>query len=306
MNNHENMTVDDETVATKADRSERDTGVAALRSRCVECGAEVSGRFCSQCGEAATRHDYSLAHAAEELSETLFHVDGRMFSTFRALLASPGLLVTNFLDGRRRSQVGPVQLFLICNVIYFLLQPFSMAAPFTSTLEMQTTERLWSPIATRMAAERIRRLRVSREEYARRFDETAHLQGKTLVTIMVPIFALGPWALFWRKRRFYAEHLVFAFYTYAFLLLWMGVGSVIVKRPFINALDNGWPGDLMDKLFSIYIVTPFVIYLFLAARRTYAEPTLRVLIKTAALTGWAVAVLSIYRVILFFTTLYAA
>jgi hypothetical protein len=43
----------------------------------------------------------------------------------------------------------------------------------------------------------------------------------------------------------------------------------------------------------------------MATRRTYNEPTLRALIKAVALTGWAVAVITIYRFILFFTTLYA-
>src|SRR4051812_2429719 len=165
--------------------------VAAIGPRCVECGADVSGRYCAQCGEAVAHHDYSLKHVAEEALETVAHVDGRVFSTFRALILEPGLLAVNFLAGRRKSQMGPVQLFLVCNVLYFLMQPFSAAAPFTSTLSMQTTMRSWSGLAGRMVTERIAVRHLALEEYARHFDETAHLQGKTLVIIMVPIFALG-------------------------------------------------------------------------------------------------------------------
>jgi hypothetical protein len=274
--------------------------------RCVECGADVSGRFCSRCGEATDHHDYSLKHAAEEMIETVAHVDGRVFSTFHALIASPGLLAANFLAGRRRSQMGPVQLFFVCNVIYFLMQPFSAAAPFTSTLAMQTTQRPWSAMARGMVAARIQARHLSPEEYAGRFNETAHLQGKTLVIVMVPMFALGAWALFGRSRRFYAEHMVFAFYTYAFLLIWMGVSTLAVRWPIVGMVRHHWPDDLIETLLSIYIAVPFAIYLFVAARRTYSEPRPRTLIKTAALTAWAVAVLTIYRFILFFTTLYSA
>src|SRR5262245_61008765 len=249
--------------------------------RCVECGAEISGRFCSECGEAVTHHDYSLKHAAEEMVETLAHVDGRVFSTFRALIARPGLLASNFLAGRRRSQMGPVQLFLVCNVIYFLMQPFSPAAPFASTLAMQTTARSWSAMARRIVAARIEDEHLSPEEYARRFDETAHLQGKTLVIIMVPIFALGAWALFGRTRRFYAEHLVFAFYTYAFLLIWMGASTLVARWPIVSAIKRGWSDGLIENLVSIWVGVPFAIYLFFAARRSYAESSLRTLIKTA-------------------------
>jgi hypothetical protein len=277
----------------------------ASRSRCIECGADVSGRFCSQCGEATTRHDYSLGHAAEELVETVAHVDGRVFSTFRSLITRPGLLAANFLAGRRRSQMGPVQLFFVCNVIYFLIQPFSFAAPFTSTLSMQTTQRPWSAMARRMVEGEMQRRNVSAAEYERRFDEAAHLQGKTLVIIMVPIFALGAWVLFGRTRRFYAEHLVFAFYTYAFLLIWMGVSTPAVHEPVVFMVRHHWPSDLIESLIATFIAVPFAIYLFVAARQTYGESRLRTLFKSAALTGWAIGVLTIYRFILFFTTLHA-
>ncbi|MEO8481704.1 MAG: hypothetical protein ABI634_05800 [Acidobacteriota bacterium] len=197
-----------------------------------------------------------------------------------------------------------MQLFLICNVLYFLMQPWSAAAPFTSTLSMQTTMRSWSALASRMVARTIDARHVAPEEYARRFDETAHLQGKTLVIIMVPIFALGVRALY-RRKGFYAEHLVFAFYTYAFMLLWMGVSTIIMKQPIISAIDHGWSGNLIENLVSTFIAAPFALYLLAAVRRVYAESRAVTLFKTALLSAWAVGVLTIYRFILFFTTFYA-
>jgi hypothetical protein len=76
------------------------------------------------CGEAAGHHNYSLKHFAEEALETFAHVDGRVFSTFRSLLTRLGLLALNFIAGWRKSQMGPLQLFVVCNVIYFLMRPF--------------------------------------------------------------------------------------------------------------------------------------------------------------------------------------
>jgi hypothetical protein len=97
-----------------------------MSSRCVACGADLSGQYCAACGEAAAHHDPSLKHFAEEALETLAHVDGRVFASFRSLIIEPGLLAANFLAGRRKSQMGPVQLFVVCNVIYFLLQPLTV------------------------------------------------------------------------------------------------------------------------------------------------------------------------------------
>jgi hypothetical protein len=266
-------------------------------SRCVECGADLSGRFCSACGETAGHHDYSLKHFAEEALETIAHVDGRVLSTFRSLVTRPGLLARDFLAGRRKSHMGPVQLFVACNVIYFLMQPLTIFAPFTSTLRIQTEERSWSHVATGMVASKVAARQVTRAEYARAFDEAAHLQGKSLVILMVPLFAFGAWALYGRSRKFYAEHLVFGFYVFAFLMIWMGISTLALTKPVLLGLPDGWSDGV--------ITLGFVIYLFLAARRTYAESRWRTAFKTLLLSGWAVAVLTAYRFFLFFTSFYA-
>jgi hypothetical protein len=272
--------------------------------RCVSCGAEVAGHYCGQCGEAAAAHDYSLGHFAEEALETFAHVDGRVFSSFRALLTRPGLLSADFLRGRRKTQMGPLQLFVICNVVYFLVQPFTLVVPFTSTLRIQTTMRAWSAMARRVTDEKIASTRLSREEYQREFDHTAHLQGKSLVIIMVPLFALGAWAAYGRARRFYAEHLVFSFYLYAFMMIWMAFGTLALTWPIAFAIHHGL-GDFVEGPVSVALTAPVVLYLFLAVRRAYGGNWLESTVKTLLLAGWMVTVLTAYRFILFFTTYYA-
>src|ERR1700750_2194509 len=178
------------------------------QAHCRSCGAVVSGRYCVDCGEHTEAHDYSMKHFIEELLETTAHVDGRVFTSFRSLLARPGQLATDFLSGRRKTQLGPVQMFLVCNVLYFLFLPLALQVPFTSTLRMQTENRSWRVMAKRMVdakgTERPERI----EGYASRFAEAGHLQGHSLVMLMLPLFALGVWVLHPRARRYYAEHLV--------------------------------------------------------------------------------------------------
>jgi hypothetical protein len=201
--------------------------------------------------------------------------------------------------------MGPLQLFVVCNVIYFLMQPLTVFAPFTSTLRIQTTERPWHRLATAMVGSRIATREVTTAEYARAFDEAAHLQGKSLVILMVPLFALGAWALYGRRRRFYAEHLVFAFYIFAFVMLWMGITTLALTRPVLYGLRHGWSGGAIEMGSSTIIGLPFVVHLFAAARRTYAESPWRTAFKTLVLSGWILAVLTAYRFVLFFTSFYA-
>lgn len=274
-------------------------------SRCVACGADLSGRYCAACGEAAGHHDYSLKHFAEEALETFAHVDGRVFSTFRSLLTRPGLLTTDFLVGRRKSQMGPLQLFVICNVIYFLIQPFTVFATFTSTLAIQTSERPWHRMASAMVASKVAARQIPAAEYARHFDEAAHLQGKSLVILMVPLFALGSWVLYRGTRRFYAEHLVFAFYFFAFAMLWMGLGTLALSQPVLYALRHSWSDGLIETTVSALLMLPFGIYLYVASRRMYGESGWRTASKTLVLLAWTIAVVTAYRFVLFFTSFYA-
>ena len=200
------------------------------QAHCVGCGAAVTGRYCADCGEHTEPHDYSMKHFVEEVLETTAHVDGRVFASFRSLLTRPGQLATDFLAGRRKTQMGPVQMFVVCNVLYFLFLPLALQMPFTSTLRMQTENRPWRVMAKRMVDAKVADRHEEIEQYAAHFDETAHLQGHSLVMLMVPLFAIGVWALHPRARRYYGEHLVFSFYAMGFLLLWMTVVTVPISQ----------------------------------------------------------------------------
>ena len=274
---------------------------------CVNCGAAVSGRYCAECGEPASPHDYSIKHFAEELVEEFTHVDGRAAWSFRALLLYPGQLARDFLEGRRKKQVGPVRLFIICNIVYFLVQPFTLFAPFTSTLGIQTHARSWSPFAQELVDAKVAARGSTLEDYAATFDATAHLQGKTLVILMVPLFALGAWALHGRTRRFYAEHLVVSFYTFAFLLLWFAFITFVLSKIFVALARSGVAlnGDWLEDVSTGVVTIPFAVYLLLAERKLYGESWLVTSIKTAALVYWGYAVITAYRFVLFFTAFYA-
>jgi len=276
-------------------------------AHCVGCGAAVTGRYCADCGERAEPHDYSMKHFVEEVLETMAHVDGRVFASFRSLLIRPGQLAGDFLAGRRKTQMGPVQMFVVCNVLYFLFLPLALQVPFTSTLRMQTENRPWRVMAKRMVDAKVADRQEEIEEYAAHFDETAHLQGHSLVMLMVPLFAIGIWGLHPRAQRYYGEHLVFSFYAMGFLLLWMTVVTVPISQIYrLGVLAEWWrqDGSLLEVTLDLPIALGFIAYLATASGRVYADVRYRAIAKAVVLIGWLVVCLTIYRFILFFTTFY--
>ena len=74
----------------------------------------MTGRYCAACGEHTEPHDYSVKHFVTEVLETTAHLDWRVFTSFRSLLTHPGQLTVDFLAGRRKTRLGPVQMFVVC------------------------------------------------------------------------------------------------------------------------------------------------------------------------------------------------
>jgi hypothetical protein len=57
--------------------------------RCENCGAAVTGRYCSACGQRLEPPVHSLWHFTQLAIEDLTHADSRLWRTLAALLFKP-------------------------------------------------------------------------------------------------------------------------------------------------------------------------------------------------------------------------
>jgi hypothetical protein len=87
---------------------------------CDNCGALLQGAFCHHCGQGAHNPVRSFAHAVEEVFESFWHLDGRIFRTLRDLLV-PGKVATAYLTGKRVPYVAPMRLFLVLSLLTFFV-----------------------------------------------------------------------------------------------------------------------------------------------------------------------------------------
>lgn len=86
---------------------------------CLNCGAKLSGPYCSQCSQQDLDYHRSFLHLAHEVVENLFHFDGKFLASVAVLLARPGRLTVEFNAGRRQSQVPPLRFYLFVSVLFF-------------------------------------------------------------------------------------------------------------------------------------------------------------------------------------------
>ena len=110
----------------RADVRTAGADVPAWATACLNCGAALSGPFCSQCGQNAAPPHPSVHELAHDALEQFAHWDGKVGATLRCLIARPGALTCDVLAGRRARYVSPLRLYLTCSVVYFLL---SASAP---------------------------------------------------------------------------------------------------------------------------------------------------------------------------------
>lgn len=109
---------------------------------CADCGAEVTGRFCSNCGQAAHVHR-TLLHLGEELLHGVMHFDGRFWRTLPLLVLNPGRLTREWVQGRRTRYVSPLAMFLFTLFVMFFALSF-MPHPAAET----------APLAEQIASQR--------------------------------------------------------------------------------------------------------------------------------------------------------
>jgi hypothetical protein len=92
-----------------------------VRLTCLNCGARLAGRYCSDCGQKDDPHRPTFGHFVAETFESLTHADSRLWRTLWALLVRPGLLTAEYFAGRRERYLPPVRLYIVFSVSYFLL-----------------------------------------------------------------------------------------------------------------------------------------------------------------------------------------
>jgi hypothetical protein len=88
---------------------------------CLNCNAEVAGRFCQVCGQENLEPKESFWFLATHFLHDLTHFDGKFFSTLKYLLFKPAFLSKEYLKGRRASYLHPIRMYVFTSFIFFLI-----------------------------------------------------------------------------------------------------------------------------------------------------------------------------------------
>ena len=93
------------------------------QSACLNCGTELTARWCPVCGQDGERRLHSPPTVLARTLESVIDFDGRVASTLRRLVAHPGRLTRDYAQGHFVGQVDPMRLYLATSALYFFLAP---------------------------------------------------------------------------------------------------------------------------------------------------------------------------------------
>lgn len=96
---------------------------------CANCATPLTGSFCHACGQRAHVHR-SLLHLGEEVLHGLLHFDAKAWRTLPMLVAKPGKLTRDYIDGKRTRFVSPLALFLFMMfLMFFAVSSMNITTP---------------------------------------------------------------------------------------------------------------------------------------------------------------------------------
>lgn len=90
-------------------------------TNCLNCGAEVTGRFCSECGQENREPRESFGKLVYHFFSDFTHFDSKVFLTLKDLIFKPGFLTKEYLAGRRQRYLHPIRMYLFVSFVYFFV-----------------------------------------------------------------------------------------------------------------------------------------------------------------------------------------
>ncbi len=217
-------------------------------SACYNCGEKLSrtANFCPNCGQENHNKKVPVKVLIMDFAGDYLTVDSKLLRSLRKLIFHPGAMSEAYADGKRMTYIKPIRFYLFVSFLLFLILNLKdesssviHVSDETSGVTFSTSsdeindedsyneylqrlqDSLQSPDITEQerieieeSIDRIRRISTDGSNFIWQLAPYAFF-------LMVPMLALIFFGMFFKRRKFYVEHLILSLHvhTFAFILL---------------------------------------------------------------------------------------
>lgn len=261
---------------------------------CKSCSNEFTGSFCNVCGEKVlTPADKSFKTLLNSVLLTITFADSKFIRTLWQVLQKPGTVARDFAAGKRVKNISPMSLFFVLNLIYFF---FPLIQLFNASLNTQLMSPFSEFYKTLIAAKAVS-LGVDVNAFAMLYNLKTTTFAKLLVMIFVVISSLPLNFLYWKKNKYFMDHVGYAVELASFNLFVNAILLTLIVRVF------GLGAYLNEATLTIIFITTNLYFVLRSSYTFYHERSWRLVFKSLILILFLKIALEIYRSVLFFITI---
>lgn len=248
-----------------------------LPCNCRNCGTELIAKYCHNCGQSVSAgNERTVGEILYNTVDTIFAWDNKILTTLKYLIFYPGKLTQEFFSGKVVQYVYPAKLFWFITILFFAVlnlgdkignslqedqEEVNVAVNAAVTADQESTT--FAPPKEKTT---IKEAATSAEEEADKAEEkkvrsiiSKVTQGFVsyipyVILLLVPFFAFLLYILFYKKKRYYASHIIFALHFHAFIFLFFTL--LLLVSDFIP--------DSWDKAVTYITLLLPMIYLVVA------------------------------------------
>jgi hypothetical protein len=263
---------------------------------CKSCGHSFTGNYCNDCGEKVLKAtDRSFKTFFSSILIAITFADSKMIKTLWTVLKKPGFLSKEFAEGRRVNYLKPLSLFFVLNLIYFF---FPVVQLFNASL----TTQLYSPLGhyyQSIIAHKIVKMGLDISSFTLIYNLKTTSFAKLMVMVFAVLGSLPLNFLYWKRNRFFTDHVSYVVELACFNLFVNAIFLAIV----VAVLGIGKYLD--DYALTAIFITTNLYFLLRSGYTFYAERGVRLVLKAVLMILFLKLALELYRMILFFVTIWS-
>lgn len=254
---------------------------------CKNCGAELKGMYCHECGQYAMDSKQPFWKYFLQYFENVYQFDTKIGSTLWLLFRRPGFLTTEFNAGKIASYVHPMRLFMCITLVFFIF--FFMVlgqkaeTVFDDNPGINEEIELYGdngPIAPE-------------QEFIDKFLGDLSSYSPIISLLFVPIMAFLLKLLYRRNHMKYMSHLAFSFHWGCFFYIAMALFCI-----------TGWLWKFDGLPFYLFLAAN-LLYTTVALHWVYGNGWIKSFLKTAIIYLFYF-IAGVFFVALWFTVVYSS